>query len=84
MECRPACAACCIAPSITSPIPGMPDGKPAGVACVQLDESLRCRLFGRPERPAFCSSLRPAQDMCGGSRDAAFALLEHLERATAP
>lgn len=62
----------------------MPDGKPAGVACVQLDEALRCRLFGRPERPAFCGSLRPAQDMCGTSRSVAFALLEQMEQATAP
>jgi len=84
MDCRSACAACCIAPSITSPIPGMPDGKPAGVACVQLDDQLRCRLFGRPERPAFCGSLRPAPDMCGTSRVAAFSLLQALERATAP
>ncbi|MGU7695722.1 YkgJ family cysteine cluster protein, partial [Escherichia coli] len=29
MECRPDCGACCTAPSISSPIPGMPDGKPA-------------------------------------------------------
>ena len=43
MDCRPRCAACCIAPSISSPIPGMPEGKPAGVACVQLDADLRCR-----------------------------------------
>ncbi|WP_236551061.1 YkgJ family cysteine cluster protein [Luteimonas sp. 9C] len=84
MECRDGCAACCIAPSITSPIPGMPDGKPAGVACVQLDEHLRCRLFRRPERPAFCGSLRPALDMCGASRGAAFVMLQALERATAP
>lgn len=26
-ECRPGCGACCIAPSISSPIPGMPEGK---------------------------------------------------------
>lgn len=84
MDCRDACAACCIAPSITSPIPGMPQGKPAGVACVQLDAQLRCRLFGHPERPAFCGSLRPAPDMCGTSRVQAFALLEALEQATAP
>ncbi|KLI98097.1 YkgJ family cysteine cluster protein [Luteimonas sp. FCS-9] len=84
MDCRPACAACCIAPSITSPIPGMPQGKPAGVRCVQLDDALRCRLFGRPERPGFCASLRPADDMCGSSRAAAFALLDRLERATSP
>ena len=31
MPCRDGCGACCIAPSITSPIPGMPHGKPAGM-----------------------------------------------------
>ncbi len=31
---------------ISSPIPGMPNGKPAGVPCVQLDEQLRCKNFG--------------------------------------
>ncbi len=84
MECRAACAACCIAPSITSPIPGMPDGKPAGVACVQLLPDLRCALFGRPERPAFCASLRPSDDMCGASREHAMDLLARLEAATRP
>ena len=84
MDCRPGCAACCIAPSISSPIPGMPNGKPAGVPCVQLDGALRCRLFGRPERPAFCASLRPGPEMCGGSREAAMAILAALEAATAP
>ena len=83
-DCRERCGACCIAPSSTSPIPGMPHGKPAGVACVQLDEHWRCKLFGRPERPAFCVSLRPANDMCGTSRGGAMALLAALERATAP
>ncbi|MDD8045446.1 MAG: YkgJ family cysteine cluster protein, partial [Verrucomicrobiota bacterium] len=31
MECRPGCGACCTVVSISSPIPGMPQGKPAGV-----------------------------------------------------
>lgn len=84
MRCRDRCGACCIAPSITSPIPGMPHGKPAGVACVQLDDALRCRLFGRPERPAFCASLRPQPEMCGDSRDEAMRIIAVLERATAP
>jgi hypothetical protein len=84
MDCRARCGACCIAPSITSPIPGMPHGKPAGVPCVQLDDDLRCRLFGKPERPAFCASLQPAPDLCGQSREAAFALIEALERQTRP
>ena len=71
MDCRPHCAACCIAPSISSPIPGMPHGKPAGVPCVRLTTELRCALFGRPERPAVCGSLRPSSAMCGESREQA-------------
>lgn len=82
MECRPGCAACCIAPSISSPIPGLPAGKPAGVACVQLDPQRRCRLFARPERPAVCSRLRPSVEMCGSGRDEALRLLAQLEAET--
>jgi Fe-S-cluster containining protein len=82
--CRDRCGACCIAPSITSPIPGMPNGKPAGVACVQLDEQLRCRLFGKPERPTFCGSLQPSFEMCGRDRGEAMRALDALERMTAP
>ncbi|GAP35071.1 proteinase inhibitor [Piscinibacter sakaiensis] len=84
MDCRTGCAACCIAPSITSPMPGLPQGKPAGVACPHLDAAWRCRLFGRPERPAVCASLRPSAEMCGRSRDEALAWLVRLEVATAP
>lgn len=84
MDCRSHCGACCIAPSITSPIPGMPHGKPAGVPCVQLDAQLRCKLFGRPERPAFCASLRPSMEMCGSSREEALRGLLELELATRP
>lgn len=62
----------------------MPNGKPAGVPCVQLDELLRCKLFGKPERPAFCTSLRPSLEMCGNDRDAALAHLAGLEAATRP
>ena len=62
----------------------MPQGKPAGVPCVQLDDALRCRLFGQPERPAFCATLKPDADMCGASRTEAMALLAALELATAP
>jgi len=84
MECRPLCGACCIAPSISSPIPGMPDGKPAGVRCVQLTDDLRCAIFGTPERPEVCNRLRPSEAMCGSSAAEAMAYLEALELATAP
>ena len=84
MDCRPACAACCIAPSISSPLPGLPHGKPAGVPCPQLDADLRCRLFGQPERPAVCGSLQPAPDMCGNTREQAMVWLSRLEAQTSP
>jgi hypothetical protein len=84
MNCRLQCGACCIAPSITSPIPGMPYGKPAGIPCVQLLPDLRCALFGQPERPAFCVSLQPSPEMCGASAVEAMSRLEWLEHATRP
>ena len=84
MICRPGCGACCIAPSISSPIPGMPHGKPAGVKCVQLLPDYRCALFGKPERPAVCLSLRPTEEMCGATREEALAYLTRLEGATRP
>jgi hypothetical protein len=84
MECRPQCGACCIAPSISSPIPGMRGGKPAGVACRQLLPDYRCAIFGRPERPAVCVSLRPSPEMCGATREQALRLLAALEQVTRP
>jgi len=84
MDCRPRCAACCIAPSISSPIPGMPQGKPAGVPCVQLTAELGCALFGQPSRPAVCASLKPGPAMCGSDRTQALAWLSTLEARTAP
>jgi uncharacterized protein len=83
MNCRTGCGACCIAPSISSAIPGMPHGKPAGIPCVQLLPDFRCGIFGRPERPAVCASLRPSQEMCGAGRDHALEYLSSLEAATA-
>ena len=83
MECRPHCGACCIAPSISSPIPGMPHGEPAGIPCVQLLPDYRCAIFGRPERPAVCASLRPMEEMCGANRDCALRYLCSLEAAMA-
>jgi uncharacterized protein len=83
-NCRMGCAACCIAPSISSPIPGMPKGKPAGVPCIQLDDEGRCRIFGKPERPAVCGSLQPSREMCGTDKAEALLYLTQLDRLTAP
>ncbi len=82
MSCRTGCGACCIAPSITSPLPGMDRGKPAGVQCSQLSPDNRCLVFGKPERPAFCGSYRPSAEFCGQDREEALQLLSWLEAAT--
>ena len=84
MECRPDCGACCIAPSISSPIPGMPQGKPANVRCVQLSDDNLCRIFGSGLRPNVCRSLKPSQEMCLTNRDEAMTWLIDLEALTAP
>jgi len=84
LACRPGCGACCTAPSISSAIPGMPQGKPAGVRCVQLGTDQRCLIFGQPGRPAVCASLQPDAAMCGSRRAEAMAYLERLETLTAP
>ena len=84
MKCRIGCGACCIAPSISSPIPGMPDGKPAGVRCIQLTPDNRCKLFGKPERPKVCVKLRPSKDMCGETNQEALSNITELERLTTP
>jgi hypothetical protein len=62
----------------------MPNGKPAGVRCVQLSDENRCLLFGKPERPAVCINLRPMAEMCGDSAQMAMIYLTELERATTP
>ncbi|MGC1548255.1 MAG: YkgJ family cysteine cluster protein [Rhodanobacter sp.] len=82
LPCRSGCGACCIAPSISSPIPGMPHGKPAGVRCVQLMDDNRCAIFGDPRRPAVCAGLKPESAMCGDDRSHALAYLDALEAAT--
>ncbi|OIN04771.1 YkgJ family cysteine cluster protein [Oceanisphaera psychrotolerans] len=82
MECRSRCGACCIAPSISGPLPGMPNGKAAGESCLHLLEDMRCALFGKPERPAVCAAFKAMPDVCGDSQAEALWLIEELESAT--
>ncbi|MFW9603657.1 MAG: YkgJ family cysteine cluster protein [Trichlorobacter sp.] len=84
MQCRPGCAACCIIPSISSAIPGMPQGKPAGVRCIQLDTRGYCMIFASPLRPRVCRNFRPTLETCGKNTDEAVELLRLLESSTMP
>ncbi len=78
MDCRSNCGACCIAISISSPIPGMPGGKPAGVRCIQLMEDYKCALYGDPSRPKVCSDFKAEAEFCGNSREEAMRILASL------
>jgi len=78
MECRENCGACCIALSISSPIPGMPDGKPAGVRCIHLLDDYKCAIFGSPDRPKVCSDFKAEEEVCGKSREEAMRILNSI------
>jgi Fe-S-cluster containining protein len=83
MKCRPDCGACCTAPSITSPLPGMPQGKPAGVTCVNLDlETRKCRIWGSDSYPEVCRRFAADPAVCGDNRQQALTLLQRLEIET--
>jgi Fe-S-cluster containining protein len=76
--CRTHCGACCIAPDISSPLPEMPHGKPAGVPCIHLDKDFRCLLFGKENRPKVCIDFRPEPTICGNSRKEALEIISSL------
>lgn len=80
MECRPNCGACCIAISISSPIPGMPDGKPAGLPCIHLADDYKCKLFGKPERLRVCIEFNAEELICGNNREEALRIITDLEK----
>ena len=84
MQCRPGCGACCIAPSISETIPGMPEGKPAGLRCVQLDEHNYCQIFSQSDRPKTCGQFQAERSFCGETRQQALKCLAELEQLSQP
>lgn len=84
MICRKGCGACCIAISISSPMPGMPNGKKAGERCPHLSIDFSCTIHGTAAYPKVCANLTPSIEMCGSTYAEAYAYLEKLERLTAP
>lgn len=81
MNCKK-CGACCIAPSITTAMPNMPHGKPAGTRCANLTDRNECTLFGRPERPSFCLAWPPTPELCGRDLQEAMERIAALETDT--
>ena len=81
-KCTFPCGACCIAPSISSPLPGMPAGKKAGVRCVNLDDALRCLVYDI--RPNVCREFVYSVDFCGRSHEEAVKLITLIDDLTRP
>jgi uncharacterized protein len=77
--CREGCGACCIAPSISSAIPGMERGKKAGEACIHLSSDYKCKIFDSPHRPKVCGGFKAELLVCGNTRDEALTILSSLE-----
>jgi hypothetical protein len=63
----------------------MPNGKPAGVPCVNLDpETNLCRIWGTEKYPAVCRAFTATREVCGTRREEAFERISRLEAETAP
>lgn len=83
IQCRAGCAACCTVISISSALPGMPNGKPAGVRCVNLDNSNNCIIHNSELYPSICRSFSADIEMCGTTNEHAYKYIEELEVYTA-
>ncbi len=79
MDCRPGCGACCIAISISSPLPGMPEGKEAGQRCIHLSCTRWCRIWDHPDKPQVCIDFTADYEVCGDSYEEAMIKLSQLE-----
>ena len=68
--------------SISSALPGMPDGKPAGVRCVNLDENNCCIIHDKPNFPRVCRNFKFDPVCCGSTNEEAMKNLDKLEKLT--
>ena len=85
MKCRPSCGACCIAPSISSALPNMPNGKKAGELCANIDPiTFACSVWGTDLYPKVCGDFKPSYESCGADRDEALKTLTFFEKETTP
>jgi len=78
MVCRTNCGACCIALSISSPLPGMPNGKPAGLRCIHLLDNYKCDIYYGQDYPRVCSDFNAEKEFCGSSQEEAMKILGSL------
>lgn len=83
MKCRPGCGACCTEISISSPLPGHPQGKPAGVRCQNLTPDQLCGAW-QTDLPDICQRFSAVEWLCGQSYEEAVRLIRQAETGTIP
>lgn len=81
IKCK-SCGACCIAPSISSSIPGLENGKMAGERCIHLSQENLCLIYEK--RPLVCREYSPNREICGENQAEAITNLTLLEKLTSP
>lgn len=84
LECHKNCGACCIVISISSPLPNMPEGKPAGIRCKNLDENNLCTIHDKSFYPEVCKNFKMNYETCGDNPEFAFRNLSEIEKITKP
>jgi len=58
----------------------MPDGKPAGVRCINLLDNYHCSIYNDPSKPKVCDDFKAEPDFCGTSREEAMVILGTLDK----
>jgi uncharacterized protein len=61
----------------------MPNGKPAGIRCIHLDDEYKCMIFNSAFRPKVCDGFQAEEIICGSSREEAIVILAKLEGISA-
>jgi hypothetical protein len=62
----------------------MPEGKPAGGRCVNLDpERFLCRIWETENYPDVCRRFQAEPAVCGDNREQALQFITELELSTA-
>jgi uncharacterized protein len=84
MNCREGCGACCIAISISTPLPGMPEGKPSGIRCINLTDDYRCAIHESENYPDVCRKFSASREFCGRNREEALKNINMFEELTKP
>jgi len=60
----------------------MPNGKPAGDRCINLNDENLCSLHRKGEYPSVCGNFMPSMEMCGERNEHAMEYLKNLEAMT--